>query len=162
MNNTKIYWIALAAFIALASMGFAEGSNDITVSADIPIIIEVTPPNPVSWTLRLGSNEFHDNDYYVYLLGNCRDPWSMYVSANRATMASASHPEDVLANGMNISFTGLGIPEEVSITTEPQKILSWEGIIGNSGLLTLTQDIILDDKPHNDYKMNITLTASVD
>jgi hypothetical protein len=60
----------------------------------------------------------------------------MYVSANRVTMASASRPEDVLANGMNISFTGLGIPEEVSVTTEPQRILSWDGIIGNEGIST--------------------------
>ena len=160
MSLTRIYW--MLAFIAVAVMGLAEGSDNFAVSADIPIIFEITPPDPVPWTLRLGSNEFHDNNYYTYIMSNCPDSWSMYISANRAKMASSSHPDDVLANGMNLTFTGLGAANEITISTGPQKVLSRNGIIANSGVLILKQDIVLDDKPHNDYKMAITLTIAID
>lgn len=160
MSLPRISWTL--AFVTVAVMGLAEGSDNFAVSADIPVSFEITPPDPVPWTLRLGSNEFHNNNYYVYIMSNCPDPWSMYVSANREKMASSSHPEDVLANGMNLTFTGLGLVDEITISTDPQKILSWNGIIANSGVLTLKQDIVLGDKPHKDYKMAITLTVDVD
>jgi len=162
MHMIDVLKATLTTFIILGSMGFADGSDELTVTADLPVIFDLTPPSPMTWNLTVGPNEFHDSDYFIYLVTNCREPWSLYVSSDRAKMTSESTSADTLANGLTMAVTGLGNNEDLLLTTEPQKLLSSSLNIANQLWINLKQEIVLTDKPHDDYKMAITITAAED
>jgi len=160
MKKSRLSLALLVSCLALLGMASAGDTAEVTVTAALygsEITVTADAITPALWTLTVGVNA--DGATSPITVKTNAATW--HVSAKDAgTLATAGHlisGTDKIIAAMNLAQTGYSF----ALSKDAQTIAAGAGEAAASPFnIKLSQTVVAEDTPHDNYKLTITYTGT--